>query len=863
MNLSLKRSMSVLLAAAMALSLAGAVPLTAAASTGTSTEGAAADGVVTLVFTIDSNSYLVNGAFTTMDVSPVILEDRTLLPVRFVAEPLGAAVDWDEFTEKVTVRLMDTKLELWIGQNNAMVNGKLTAIDPGNPNVKPVTLNDRTMLPIRFVTENLGCDVAWEEATQRVTITKAPGGGTGGVTGDGTGGADGLDGLDGSVDTTPPAAAGEAEESDPAAGDDADGDNESDLPPPPPAPDEAAKPIDRDGLFASNFSSGLTFVKAYEPVIDLNSSILETLSGYEAAPADKAPKSPSNLVIVSNSEQPAPKLTWKDNATDEIDYSIHRHVKAGPSEPDIDITLPKNSTSYVDNSAKPGTLYWYVVTCRNAAGRSNYTQHPDCSGYCKAYVKGEGNVASASTTVNKGLSYLGRGYNIFGDYAVPDTSKGLKEPVLDYSKMVDCREIKKMEPSNKDSLFENIQRSAYDYCKTSTTSVKVGGGAMGFSASVSTNFGSMNSSSKNKYLATQTKWVKLYEYSLANPIYFDYSNFLLPSVQMALNDTSVSPAKILDTYGTHVMTSVWIGGRMDYNCSVESQSSESFSSFEMNVKASYSVGFAGGSASVGTATSESVKRFNSTTNRNVIFYGGTGSTGKIMNPNQAADAMDAWRNSLDASPTFTDFGGQDLKPIWELCSTKARSDAIKAEFDKRANTQKGLFPLPKYVTGLNIPTQNIGPANYTSTSIDINPLGCHFYLFYLLGENVNYALTDIFAVYRGDQNFPNYQLNASAATPWYVTHNSSKAANYIRSSPNLRIGAKAKHGSIMLFSTRDKIKQPIKVIEVVKCKDRNALNSIIENEPGWEYVTLLNEIEPFDFRKNQGGDFIAIRFMRE
>ncbi|MDD3654945.1 MAG: stalk domain-containing protein [Desulfotomaculaceae bacterium] len=126
----------------------------------------------TLVFVIDSNTYTVNGELTVMDVSPVIIEGRTMLPIRYVATPLGAEIGWDGETSKVTVSLGNTKIELWIGQSNALVNGATVPIDANNPNVKPLIISDRTMLPIRFVTENLGCDVQWDEITKKVTITK-------------------------------------------------------------------------------------------------------------------------------------------------------------------------------------------------------------------------------------------------------------------------------------------------------------------------------------------------------------------------------------------------------------------------------------------------------------------------------------------------------------------------------------------------------------------------------------------------------------------------------------------------------------------------------------------------------------------
>lgn len=131
------------------------------------------DADVVMVFVIGSSSYTVNGELMVMDVSPTIIEGRTLLPIRFAATPLGAEVGWNEADRKVTVALGATEIELWIGQSNALVNGNTVPIDADNPNVKPLILNDRTMLPLRFVTENLGCGVGWDEATQKVTITNA------------------------------------------------------------------------------------------------------------------------------------------------------------------------------------------------------------------------------------------------------------------------------------------------------------------------------------------------------------------------------------------------------------------------------------------------------------------------------------------------------------------------------------------------------------------------------------------------------------------------------------------------------------------------------------------------------------------
>ena len=107
-----------------------------------------------------------------MDAAPVIDEGRTLLPVSDVATALGASVDWNAAGQEATVSLNGKTLELWIGQGTAMVNGVSTPIDPDNPDVTPILAPPgRAMLPLRFISENLGCQVDWNPSLQEVTLT--------------------------------------------------------------------------------------------------------------------------------------------------------------------------------------------------------------------------------------------------------------------------------------------------------------------------------------------------------------------------------------------------------------------------------------------------------------------------------------------------------------------------------------------------------------------------------------------------------------------------------------------------------------------------------------------------------------------
>lgn len=124
-----------------------------------------------LVLHVASTQMWVDGISVTIDVAPQIIEGRTLLPIKWVAEPLGAVVSWDPTDRKVTVSLGGTTLELWIGKSQARVNGRSIAIDSQNAKVVPLIVNGRTMLPVRFVAEQLGADVQWEQATKTITIT--------------------------------------------------------------------------------------------------------------------------------------------------------------------------------------------------------------------------------------------------------------------------------------------------------------------------------------------------------------------------------------------------------------------------------------------------------------------------------------------------------------------------------------------------------------------------------------------------------------------------------------------------------------------------------------------------------------------
>ena len=103
---------------------------------------------------------------------PVIIPkwSRTVVPIRAIVEALGGTIVWNGAERKVTINFNGTVIELWIDNPKAKVNAFEKWIDPNNHDVKPIIINDRTMLPLRFVAESLGCDVGWDPDTRTITI---------------------------------------------------------------------------------------------------------------------------------------------------------------------------------------------------------------------------------------------------------------------------------------------------------------------------------------------------------------------------------------------------------------------------------------------------------------------------------------------------------------------------------------------------------------------------------------------------------------------------------------------------------------------------------------------------------------------
>ena len=122
-------------------------------------------------FVIGNTVYQINGVDqAAMDQAPYLKNDRTYLPLRFVAYGLGIGdngIIWDEVNRTVTLMKNDKVVQVKIGSTTMLVNGAVITMDTA----PEITAAGRTCLPIRFVAEAFGAVVGWDAATQTVTIT--------------------------------------------------------------------------------------------------------------------------------------------------------------------------------------------------------------------------------------------------------------------------------------------------------------------------------------------------------------------------------------------------------------------------------------------------------------------------------------------------------------------------------------------------------------------------------------------------------------------------------------------------------------------------------------------------------------------
>ena len=111
-------------------------------------------------------SVSVNGNAVNFDVPPMIINDRTMVPMRAIFEALGAGVDWDDASKTAVSERGGVSVSVTIGESALKRNGESIALDS-----PAVIVDGRTLVPVRAISEAFGCGVEWDGGSRSVIIT--------------------------------------------------------------------------------------------------------------------------------------------------------------------------------------------------------------------------------------------------------------------------------------------------------------------------------------------------------------------------------------------------------------------------------------------------------------------------------------------------------------------------------------------------------------------------------------------------------------------------------------------------------------------------------------------------------------------
>lgn len=119
-----------------------------------------AENLVNINLVLNTTTATVNGSSKALDVGPILINDRTMVPFRFIGEAFGAKVDWLADTRTVVIILDNKEMRLTVDE-------KVPGLD-----VSPVIVQGRTLVPIRYISENLGAYVKWFPSSRKIEIVK-------------------------------------------------------------------------------------------------------------------------------------------------------------------------------------------------------------------------------------------------------------------------------------------------------------------------------------------------------------------------------------------------------------------------------------------------------------------------------------------------------------------------------------------------------------------------------------------------------------------------------------------------------------------------------------------------------------------
>ena len=447
-----------------------------------------------------------------------------------------------------------------------------------------------------------------------------------------------------------------------------------------------------------------------------------------------------------------------------------------------------------------------------------------------------------------GIENLGSGYDVFETFA--DASK-VKAPILDYSKLNEdgAVEMKNLEHS---TFNTTAGTSIAEYSSALSVSVGLTGSYMYFSGSIKTNFSENRYSYDTYSFATYHSMIN--KYQLRIPADWDANDlkpYLTAQAKSKINDASIEPNEIFRIYGTHCLTGVVVGGRLDYSISGRSADLKSNVSIGVYAEASFSVGLGSGSMNTSVITEEELHTFESSMEKHLEVYGGSSELGQhIINK----DDFDAWIGSIENNLVFCNFTQNGLIPIWEFCDDASRKEELETAYATWAEVREiTVNPAPRVCILDVIILEGENAANpYTDRTtnrvyyrlnydLNRNAGGAYIYIYYLPGmENDTIVpLAEVASIDTSDGE----SLAQLPEGFVYINHDLNRGAggDYI----------------YLAFRRRDTITDQL--VTGLRVNSAYSLGTSVSNQ--WNVVTEgYYSSSPQDLAEGAGGDYIYLYY---
>lgn len=468
------------------------------------------------------------------------------------------------------------------------------------------------------------------------------------------------------------------------------------------------------------------------------------------------------------------------------------------------------------------------------------------------------NSSTVQTAPDPGWRGPGYGYDV-ANSANFNSGEIKTTPILDIGKL-EAAGLLKTQPLSDFDQNISVGSDISEYSKSLSASVGVSGGVGAFKASVKASFGSFSKVSAETSFITNDAVSRKRQYWIDKGSRIDnLIPYLTAEFKHDVNDPSVSPEQLFNTYGTNLLYNVGFGGTLSMNYRYANTAQESSDSMSVEAQAAY--GTISGSASV--EQQEKAKKLSSNSTISIKSSGGTNSI-NVTSIDAAKASFATWQGSINPEdPKSLAFVGAPSAgaaldtwtwPIWDFASDPARRKAIEDRFDAdlRANAAyfKTLQEPVSYVKDIYVAADN----NSTAAEARLRKeVGSGSFVMYAAPWDLNRGARGAF-IYLG---YTTTTDPAQAVTDVVITdgkdanHYAKAGVNYQSTNVDLNQGAGGAY--LWLLYTHDPraAAQRGKVVRALGVQIDGDKTSNINVGPGWT-------IDSTDLNRGAGGAYIYL-----